>query len=117
MNLTNAFYWVPHTYARRRKTNLYNVFCTLVNTPPAPLRVFQCKKNLDLVVIYYKTVRARKSTQGKKKQNTGKLSELAAKHSKQNELTPRQTEKIEAAKQTLKIYGAGYVSHFKPAFV
>ena len=42
---------------------------------------------------------------------------IKKKHSKQNELTPRQTEKIEAAKQTLKIYGAGYVSHFKPAFV
>ena len=51
----------------------------------------------------------------KTKTNTEKQSELAARHSKQNELTPRQTEKIEAAKQTLKIYG--YVSHFKPAFV
>ena len=45
----------------------------------------------------------------RRKQNTEKQSELAAKHGKQNELTPRQTEKIEAAKQTLKIYGAGYV--------
>ena len=53
----------------------------------------------------------------RQKQNIEKQSELAAKHSKQNQLTPRQTEKIEAAKQTLKIYGAGYVSHFKPAFV
>ena len=76
LNLTTAFYWVPHTYARRRKTNLYNVFCTLVNTPPRPLRVFQCKKNLDLVLIYYKTVRARKSTQGKNKIQKNKVNSL-----------------------------------------
>ena len=70
-----SFYWVPHTYARRRKTNLYNVFCTLINTPPGPLRVFQlqCKKNLDLVLIYNKTVRARKSTQGKNKIQKNKV--------------------------------------------
>ena len=37
-------------------------------------------------------------------------------HNKENELTPRQTEKIAAAKQTLKIDGAGYVSHFKAVF-
>ena len=116
MNLTTAFYWVPHTYARRRKTNLYNVFFTLVNTPPGPLRVFQCKKNLDLAVTTVK-LSGQENQLKAKKQNTEKQSELAAKHSKQNELTPRQTEKIEAAKQTLKIYGAGYVSHFKPAFV
>ena len=71
-----SFYWVPHTYARRRKTNLYNVFCTLINTPPGPLRVFQCKKNLDLVLIYYKTVRARKSTQGKNKIQKNKVNSL-----------------------------------------
>ena len=53
-------------------------------------------KDLDPVLIYYKTVRAKKSTQGK--QNTEKRSEFAAQHSKQNELTPRQPEKITAAK-------------------
>ena len=46
---------------------------------------------------------------GKSKVRTEKQSELAAKHSKLNELTPRQTEKITAAKQTLQIDGAGYV--------
>ena len=30
---------------------------------------------------------------------------------------PQQTEKITAAKQTLQIDGAGYVSHFKEVFV
>ena len=60
---------------------------------------------------------ARKSTQGKNKVRTEKQSELAAKRSKLNELTPRQTEKITAAKQTLQIDGAGYVSHFKAVFV
>ena len=34
-----------------------------------------------------------------------------------NSPTAIEIEKIEAAKQTLKIYGAGYVSHFKAAFV
>ena len=60
-------------------------------------------------MIDYKTVRARKSTQGKNKVRTKKQSELATKHSKLNELTPRQTEKITAAKQT-QIDGAGYES-------
>ena len=59
-----------------------------------------------------------KKINSRQKQNTEKQSELAAQHSRQNELTPRQTENIEAAKKkTLKIYGAVYVSHFKPAFV
>ena len=69
-----------------------------------------------LVSIYYKTVRARKSTQGKNKIQKNKVNSLL--NTVNTELTPRQTEKIETAKQTLKIYGAGFVSHFKrPAFV
>ena len=52
---------------------------------------------------YFKTVRA-------KKNHAKAKSELAA---KQNELTPQQTEKITATKQTLQIDVAGYVSHFK----
>ena len=58
---------------------------------------FQCKKNLNLVLLYYKIVRVRKSTHGKNKIQKNKV----------NELTPWQTEKITAAKQTLKIDGTG----------
>ena len=39
-----------------------------------------------------------KKINSRQKQNTEKQSELAAQHSQQNELSPRQTEKITAAK-------------------
>ena len=58
---------------------------------------------------------AGKKINSRQKQNTEKQSEQS-KQSKQNELTPQQ-KKITPAKQTLKIDGAGYVSHFKAVFV
>ena len=63
-----------------------------------PLRLFLAPTNCPL------TARVSEDAQGQNKINTEKQSELAAKHSKQNELTPRQTEKIEAAKQTHRRY-------------
>ena len=64
-------------------------------------------KPKKFVLNYYKTVRA-------KKNHAKAKSELAA---KQNELTPQQTEKNTATKQTLQIDVAGYISHFKAVFV
>ena len=78
--------------------------------------LFNVKRTLTLFWLLQN--RQDKKINSRQKQSTyRKQSELAAKHSKLNELTPRQTEKITAAKQTLQIDGAGYVSHFKAVFV
>ena len=54
--------------------------------------LFNEKNNLGLALVYCKTVRAeKKELKAKTKIQQSKLSKLAAKHGKQNELTLRQT--------------------------
>ena len=69
-------------------------------------------KARKFVLIYFKTVKATQSTQGKKKKYSARQSQHAA---KRNELAPEQRKSWPQNKLANSL-GAGYASYFKAVF-
>ena len=79
--------------------------------------LFNIKKDLGLALIYCKTVRAYKKTQGKNK-NTAKQTVNSLLNTVNKMNSRYAANKTHGGKQTLQIDAAGFVSHFKaPDFV
>ena len=70
-------------------------------------------KARKFVLIYFKTVKATQSTQGKKNYSAKKSQHAA----KENEFTPEQRKTRPQKKNLADSLGAGYASYFKAVFV
>ena len=110
------------TNARRRTYQIFNSvktfynFLLYTNKPP---RANQCKKGTSMkarkfVLIYFKTVKATQSTQGKKKKNTARKKVNTGLMKKMN--SHQNKEKHGRKTNLANSLGAGYASYFKAVF-